>query len=293
MTKIYKNIVTNSLYEDLITPTDAVVSDSNINPITFYVDVQPSYFEIKCSYLKEVIGVNEDGSPAEPTYPEEIYFWHKIELADFIAKKSMCDNSLWTVRHDDFYSHSITSDTGVVGPITVNPLQIQDQFASTYLNKGNFFDKSNNQSAIYQIFVPYTEGANMTDFTYRINIDETPYTATGKTIPVVIDPSSPAKNAIQTGSAKPIDLISPITLTGPSTISADSTATITVETTPGVSFVYLDQVHGILPLVKVPLTNGTGSFKVVTLGMSAGDEVEIKAGFRKWNNVTAYTKTIS
>jgi hypothetical protein len=200
---------------------------------------------------------------------------------------------MWTVRLDSLYSQYVALEDGTIGPISVNPLQIQDQFASTYINKGNFFDKANNGSSLYQIFVPFTEGADMTNFSYRIMVDGTQYGPVGKTLPFEFDPTSPAINDVQSEPVRPIDLISPITMTGPSTANADSSITVNFETTPGVSYIYLEQVHGMLPLVKVPVTNGTGSFKVLTLGMSSGDEIEVKAGFRKWNHVSSYTKTIS
>jgi hypothetical protein len=293
MTKIYKNNITNSLFKDIVTPEEVFISNDDINPVTFYVNVQPDYFEIKCSYLGEdPIEFNSDSSVKPKTYSSKIYFWHKINLTDLMSKNSMCDNSLWHINYNDLYSHhSIEDSTPSV--MVLNPLQIQDQFALTYINKGNSFGKTFTDGILYQIFVPYTEGSNMTDFSYRINIDATQYGVNHKTIPIVFDPASPAINSIQETTVKPIDLISPITLTGPDTVSANSSIEISVQTTPGISYVYLEQVHGILPLVKVPITNGTGTFKVLTNGMSTGDELQVKAGFRKWNHVTAYTKTIS
>jgi hypothetical protein len=293
MTKIYKNLYTNDLYRKVVTPT-AVLTEttppSDINPIKFYVDVQDDYFEIKCTIMEETIPLNEDGTAGEPTYAEKIYFWHKITLNSILEKNSVSDNSLWSVKYSDLFSHVVQDQNGNFLPIELASPQIHDQFASTFENKANSTSKLN-LDVLYDIFVPFTQGATMKDFTYRLALDNTDYN--GKKIPFVIDPTSPALSSVQTGSIRGVDLISPITVTGPETITAESTVTINVETTPGISFVYLEQVHGILPLVKVPVTNGTASFKVLTLGMSAGDEVNVKIGFKKWNNVVEYTKTIS
>jgi hypothetical protein len=295
MAKIYKQPVANELYKDYVTPLSIIgeMSQADINPLTLYVNVQPDFFEIKLTYVEEILTFNSEGAPIASTFTPSIVFWNKVKLSELTSKNSFCDNSLWTVKLSDMFARKTVSNTGEISVRELVSTQIRDQFSNTFINKGNSVNKDDTSDYLYQIFVPFTDGANMTDFTYKVFVDTTFYGIDAKNIPLVIDPSSPSKDIIQDGTIRPIELITPITVTGPDTIAADSSVTVNFETTPGVSFVYLEQVHGILPRVKVPVVNGTGSFKVLTTGMSTGDEIQVKVGFRKWNNVVQYTKTIS
>ena len=63
-------------------------------------------------------------------------------------------------------------------------------------------------------------------------------------------------------------------------------------TSDKVNFIYLVQDGGYLPKLKIPVTNGSGSFKVVTTGMDSGDVVRVKMGFRYWVNRNTFTKTL-
>ena len=295
MAKIYKQLVGNELYKDYVTPLSIIGENTHddINPLTLYVNVQPEFFEIKLTYLEETITFDSEGAPSGSTFAPSIIFWNKINLNQLTSKNSFCDNSLWTIKLSDMFSTKNISDTGEISPAELLSFQIHDQFSETFINKGNSANKDNVSDYLYQIFVPFTNNADMTEFTYKIFVDSSVYGIDKKTIPLVIDESSPAKTIIQTESIKNSELITPITVTGPDTISPDSSITVNFQTTPGVSFVYLEQVHGILPQLKVPVSNGNGSFKVLTTGMEAGDDIQVKIGFKKYNNVTQYTKTIS
>ena len=68
--------------------------------------------------------------------------------------------------------------------------------------------------------------------------------------------------------------------------------TVNFETANTVNFIYLVQDAGYLPKVKIPVTNGSGSFKVVTTGMDTGDTVKVKLGFKYWTNRTTFTTTL-
>jgi hypothetical protein len=284
MTKIYKHQLPNSLYKEIVShPTP-----STINPITFWIDVKPSYFEIKATYLKEVLA--ETGASKETKeYTSEIYFWHKINLTDFLSKTSMSDNSLWSVSKDSIVAgHMYTEE---IGPLVLFRAQIKDLFSITYNNKANFYNNASEGNDLYQIFVPAISDADMTKFTYRLICDSAKYDE--KDLPVVIDPTCPAAEMIQENAITIQGLITPITATGPSSISPDSVFSVDVSTDSSISAIYVEQVHGVLPRLKIPLTNGAGTFKVSTIGMESGDNVEVKIGFKKYTNVVTYTKTVS
>jgi len=82
------------------------------------------------------------------------------------------------------------------------------------------------------------------------------------------------------------DLMSHINV-GSHTIDGDI-ITVDFTTDDDIDFIYLEQVHGQLPRVKVPVTNKTGSFKIITTGMISGDEVEVKLGHRYWVNKESF-----
>jgi hypothetical protein len=60
-----------------------------------------------------------------------------------------------------------------------------------------------------------------------------------------------------------------------------------------VSKLYLEQVVGLLDRTQVKLTNGVGSFNVLTDTLASGDEVKVKIGYKKYSNVNTFTKTLA
>jgi hypothetical protein len=86
------------------------------------------------------------------------------------------------------------------------------------------------------------------------------------------------------------DLIPEIVVTS-STVSGD-VVTVNFTTDSKISKIYLVQNSGYLPKVEVPVTNGAGTFKVVTTGMDPGDEVIVKMGYKYFINRSTFTKTL-
>ena len=76
-----------------------------------------------------------------------------------------------------------------------------------------------------------------------------------------------------------------------STVDGD-VVTVNFTTDPKMNNIYLVQNQGYLPKLKIPVTNGAGSFKVVTTGLDTGDVVSVKLGFKYWVNATEFTKTL-
>jgi hypothetical protein len=60
-----------------------------------------------------------------------------------------------------------------------------------------------------------------------------------------------------------------------------------------VSKVYLEPVVGIVDRTEVVLTNGSGSFNIITNGLTSGDTVRIKLGHKKYSNVATFTKILA
>lgn len=86
------------------------------------------------------------------------------------------------------------------------------------------------------------------------------------------------------------ELMPEITVTS-STTSGDI-ITVNFTTDPNLNYIYLVQDSGYLPKTKIPVTNGTGSFKVVTTGMDPGDTVKVKMGFKYWVSRNDFVKTL-
>lgn len=78
-----------------------------------------------------------------------------------------------------------------------------------------------------------------------------------------------------------------------STYTAGDTINITVTTDPFIDYVYVENVVGLLDKTKVKLTNGVGSFSILTSSLSSGDEVEAKIGFKKYTGATKFKTILS
>jgi hypothetical protein len=87
-----------------------------------------------------------------------------------------------------------------------------------------------------------------------------------------------------------IEMLPAIEITS-STVSGD-VITVNFSTDTNISTVYLGQDVGYLPKTTASVTNGTGSFKVVTTGLDAGEEVKVKLGHKYWSNQVTFTKTL-
>jgi hypothetical protein len=87
---------------------------------------------------------------------------------------------------------------------------------------------------------------------------------------------------------------SPITLSSGTITEGDNSLEVTVSSTnTSLEKVYLKPVCGVLDRTEVKLTNGTGKFKIITNTLESGDIVTVKAGHKKFSNVTTFTKTVS
>jgi hypothetical protein len=304
MTKIYKTETPRaSQYEivkaNLLEKVDGLytgdVSNLELPVIKLYVDVQPSYFEIKMSYdiTTTSVVVPSDPEGTEPVSETKTYYllWHRVDLTSILNNTGASDQTLWAVSDNvklvtgEYHKYT---EEGLPTYWPINSSELVDILSGTIVSKPSVVLSSSSPAsdANYTIFVPYLTGLDMTQCVYKIQLNQ------GLTYE--IDPTSPALASIIEDNIKVADLIAPITVTGPSVVNPDSTIVVQVSTTPGIYAVYLEQVNGILPKVKVLLdSSGNGSFKVLTSGMDIGETVSVKVGFKQWANKVTYTKTIS
>ena len=76
-------------------------------------------------------------------------------------------------------------------------------------------------------------------------------------------------------------------------VNAGDPVTVQVHTHPNIKKVYVEQVVGIPDRLEVKLTNGTGTFKILTSTLDPGDIASVKVGFKYWTNVETVTKILS
>lgn len=57
--------------------------------------------------------------------------------------------------------------------------------------------------------------------------------------------------------------------------------------------IYLEGIHGALDRTEVVLTNGVGTFNILTNTLSSGDTVDVKIGYKSWSNHIRFTKTLA
>jgi hypothetical protein len=76
-------------------------------------------------------------------------------------------------------------------------------------------------------------------------------------------------------------------------VAAGTPVTVEVHTHPGIKKLYVEQVCGIPDRREVKLTNGVGTFKILTDTLEPGEVASAKVGFKYWTNVETVTKTLS
>jgi hypothetical protein len=76
-------------------------------------------------------------------------------------------------------------------------------------------------------------------------------------------------------------------------VNAGDPVTVQVHTHPNIKKVYVEQVVGIPDRLEVKLTNGTGTFKILTSTLDPGDTASAKVGFKYWTNVETVEKILS
>jgi hypothetical protein len=86
-------------------------------------------------------------------------------------------------------------------------------------------------------------------------------------------------------------ITSSTTVTSPSVGDAIPVTVTCADTS--VSKLYLDQVVGVLDKLQVDLTNGVGTFTILTNTLSAGETVKVKIGYKKYSSVNIFTKTLA
>jgi hypothetical protein len=76
-------------------------------------------------------------------------------------------------------------------------------------------------------------------------------------------------------------------------VTAGNPVTVQLHTHPNIKKLYVEQVCGVPDRLEVKLTNGTGTFKILTTTLEPGETASAKVGFKYWTNVETVTKILS
>jgi len=167
----------------------------------------------------------------------------------------------------------------------------------TYVSKRGAiarFGVDNYDMCPIRIFVPTADG-DFTTCSYAVIIpDTTDLHLNGVDLnpqPTTIDVTG---GTVVEGEFYWRSLLSKVTATTQSSSTAGTSikVNVTAEET-NLKKLYLEPICGVLDRTEVKLTNGSGSFNILTSTLIAGETVEVKIGHKKFSNITKFTKVLS
>lgn len=249
--------------------------DNKTGKIKYWVEILQDQIEIKV-YSTETV----DSIPTEV-----VILWDIIKLSELQNKPGFVDQTWWT-RIPDVNLPLMLDDEGLAVSQELHESSIVDMLGETVLIKPASLRNRTSPTVdvLYTFFMLSTDNFNSCVFRISVNPDHIPgFEVVGPSADDFVD-------EIVTVS----EVIAPITLSSTqTTVSADSSITVTVATAAYIKEVYLEQVYGILNKARVKLTNGQGSFKIMTDGLQVGEEIRVKAGHRKYTGIASFSKQIS
>lgn len=223
---------------------------------------------------------------------------------DYLSEADAC--TLWYIN-DDVIDKSVPRDNMITGTnakkTTILKNDLVNSLAKTLPNRNPRFLGENVLVAFYvtkdnptvdDIVVIIVRPVNSSDPDYNeilpeMEVNNIPISE-GEADNTVIVTGNLTKHPKDPLKLLMLELMPEITVTS-STVSGDI-VTVNFTTDPNLNYIYLVQESGYLPKTKVPVTNGTGSFKVVTTGMDSGDIVKVKMGFKYWVSRNDFIKTL-
>lgn len=255
---------------------------SRNNHLNHILNISANTFEYKLTRTKS--GDEEE---------DVIVYDMKLDLATLKAHNRFCDHSYWVVKGNIFpvenYQENIIKN------------QLLSVFEKTFATKQqpliNHTIDVDYLSPI-RIFVPSEESTfNECTFLVLHPMDDNP--PVGQTIDnpwnitISVDKNSPHTYSGDMPSAS--DLLGNITAsTNLTTVQPGTPIPVTVTCSDtSVTKLYLQQVVGLLDRYEVDMTNGSGTFNVITDTLTSGDNVKVKIGYKKFSNVEMFTKTLA
>lgn len=219
-------------------------------------------------------------------------------ISSDIIRKNIEDNfNEWVTLN----SQEATTPSLLKEPEEVTVSQIINAYSTTYQSKSktmysaenvfSFFVTKDNPTAddIVLVLIVPQEIGDTEELAYGdlngnpfANIDTSGWASHNVVIESDLENSGFA-NKLHETLMDPIDIVS--------VDQSDTYLTVSV-TAAEVDYIYLEQVSGFLAKTKIPVVNGSATFKVSTIGLDAGDEVITKIGYKYWSNHRTLTHTL-
>jgi len=221
---------------------------------------------------------------------QRVKCWDIIKYSELKKIPGFVDQSLWT--RISLLPRNVPSSSDTPYEYYADTLPAAafvDLLSSTIISKpdglANMDQDYHIFSPLYQLFFPDVD--NFNSVCVRLFYD-----ASNEDITTTV--TGPSASLLEETAIDLKQLFSPIQLTcSETTVAPDSSVIINVSTDPFISEVYLEQVYGSLNKIRVPLTNGTGSFKLYSDGFTSGETIRVKAGHRKWTGIASFSMTVS
>jgi len=181
----------------------------------------------------------------------------------------------------------IEADTSA--EITLTKADIIYPLPVTALSKPDTLSTLQNSTLCYfstlRIFIPCITG-DFTTFEYSL------YNVVGGN-QIEVEVNTPHTLSTELRSWK--QFFSTITTTTQQiTPAVGDTINVTVNSSDtSLDMVYVEPIVGIVDKTRVKLTNGIGSFNILTSSLESGDVVDVKLNFKHYTGVARFTKTLS
>ncbi len=194
------------------------------------------------------------------------------------------DQTLWAITDSCIKNKRVDGESE---PYVLTQQDIINVGATTFVSKDSriFREEYNNYYSPIRIFVP-SKTSTIDDLTI-VFIDDLP-----RDTPVItVFETNPSTTDVLESWK---DLLATITVTGPTSIGPDETADLNVTCSDtSVTEIFVEPVIGATNKTRVIMNNGQGTLKVNTFGLSSGDEIDIKFGYKYFTGISRYTKTVS
>jgi hypothetical protein len=215
----------------------------------------------------------------------------EIPLGIIKQNPAFADQTLWVIKDSllEKYTKSNSFDGEyVVERYVLTQQDLLNVAAATFISKDpNIFKEDyNNYYSPIRIFVP-SKNSTVDDLTIVFLKEQIP------TVGSFVNASESNPAAVETIQTWK-NLLATITVTGPTTVSADEVVDLNIAcSNTSVTEVFVEPVIGATNKTRIFLDNGQGTLKVNTSGLSSGDTVDIKFGYKYFTGISRYTKTVS
>jgi hypothetical protein len=198
----------------------------------------------------------------------------KIKISDITSNINFGEQTIWAI--DDAGIEKLDEENPIILntyiiPVLSKSMLLKDTPSNTVDIKNTLF---------YIVF----KTKNITDVVFRVmqqNPDLQFLGGTGEQITYTTEESWK-------------DLMSTISATSQqTTVTAGDDITVNITCGDDIETVYLEPITGYLPKTRVNITNKTGSFVIKTDGLTSGDIVSVKLGYKYFTGAAVFTKTLA